>query len=138
MPKPSLALKARQNHYEVKLKCHSLQLEYHLFYVLGSIYSKSTLDHTYSCQNQLRFNILTQKCVKGYWLAPVTPSWENIHVAIQTQIDAYLIFHLVVICLLMICRNIEEIMAEKGEEVKRVVSEGLLEIPGDTNRDTKK
>ena len=29
-------------------------------------------------------------------------------------------------------------MAEKGEEVKKVVSEGLLEIPGDNNRDTEK
>ena len=38
----------------------------------------------------------------------------------------------------MICRNIEEIMAEKGEEVKRIVSEGLLELPGDTNRHTGK
>ena len=80
---------------------------------------------------------MRQLDVNGYWPAPVTPSWENIRVAIQTQIDAYLIFHLVYICLLMICRNIEEIMAEKGEEVKRVVSEGLLEIPGDNNRDTK-
>ena len=29
-------------------------------------------------------------------------------------------------------------MSEKGEEVKRVVSEGLLEIPDDNNRDTEK
>lgn len=29
-------------------------------------------------------------------------------------------------------------MAEKGEEVKRVVREGLLEIPSDNNRNTER